>query len=451
MVHGHAGAARAKKRHGHCRPDNWQIPEETAMPQFTRRHTTALIGSALLSSALPTFAQDKRPIKIGFSMALSGGLAGGGKAALLTYQIWAEEVNKKGGLLGRPVELVYYDDQSSPATVPPIYSKLLDIDKVDLVLSGYATVPTAAAMPTIIEHKKMFLSLFALGLGEQFKYDRYFQLQPNGPTARTEISKGFYEIAMTLDPKPKTIAIAGADAEYSQIAMEGARINAPKYGMKIVYDRAYPPNTVDFSSIMRAIKATNPELIFIASYPPDSAGMVRAAYDVGVKARLFGGGLIGVQFAAVKAQLNTKLNNVVSYDLYVPEPTMQFPGIDEFLVRYRQRASAAGVDALGIYIPPFAYAEMQILEQAINATGSLDDGKLAAYIHQTTFKTVVGDIQFEETGEWAKARNLWVQYRGVTGSDIEQFKQAGKQVILYPPQFKSGTVVTPFDATQPAL
>ncbi len=419
------------------------------MSNFTRRQTTGLIGSTLLATAFPAFGQNaKPPVKIGFSMALSGGLAGGGKAALLTYQIWAEEVNKKGGLLGRPVELVYYDDQSSPATVPPIYSKLLDIDKVDLVLSGYATVPTAAAMPTIIEHKKMFLSLFALGLGEQFKYDRYFQLQPNGPVARTEISKGFYKIASSLTPKPKSIALAGADAEYSQIALEGARINAKKYDMKVVYDRTYPPNTVDFASIMRAIKASNPDVIFVASYPPDSAGMVRAAYDVGVKAQLFGGGMIGLQFAVLKTQLNTKLNNVVAYDLYVPEPTMNYPGIEEFLVRYRERASAAGVDPLGIYIPPFAYAEMQILEQAITKTGTLDDGKLAAYIHQNTFKTVVGDIRFEETGERAEPRILWIQYRNVVGADVEQFKQAGKQVILYPDNLKSGTVVAPFDATR---
>jgi branched-chain amino acid transport system substrate-binding protein len=419
------------------------------MSNVTRRQTTALIGSTLLATAFPAFGQGaKNPIKIGFSMALSGGLAGGGKAALLTYQIWAEEVNKKGGLLGRPIELVYYDDQSSPATVPPIYSKLLDIDKVDLVLSGYATVPTAAAMPTIIEHKKMFLSLFALGLGEQFKYDRYFQLQPNGPVARTEISKGFYEIASSLKPKPTSIALAGADAEYSQIALEGARINAKKYDMKVVYDRTYPPNTVDFASIMRAIKASNPDVIFVASYPPDSAGMVRAAYDVGVKAQLFGGGMIGLQFAVLKTQLNTKLNNVVAYDLYVPEPTMNYPGIEEFLVRYRERASAAGVDPLGIYIPPFAYAEMQILEQAITKTGTLDDGKLAAYIHQNTFKTVVGDIRFEETGEWAEPRILWIQYRNVVGADVEQFKQAGKQVILYPDNLKSGTVIAPFDATR---
>ena len=418
------------------------------MSGITRRESTALIGSALLSSTFPALAQTNQPpIKIGFSMALSGGLAGGGKAALLTYQIWAEEVNAKGGLLGRKIELVYYDDQSSPATVPAIYAKLLDIDKVDLVISGYATVPTAAAMPTVIQHKKVFLSLFALALNDQFKYDRYFQLQPNGPTAKTEISRGFYEVASALTPKPKTIALTGADAEYSQLALEGARINAKKYGMKIVYDRTYPSNTVDFASIMRPIKAASPDLIFLASYPPNSAGLVRAAYDVGIKAQLFGGGTIGLQFATFKQQLNTMLNNVVSYDLYVPEPTMKFPGIDQLLVRYRERAKAAGVDPLGIYIPPFAYAEMQILEQAIKAVGSLDDGKLAEYIHKTMFKTVVGDIKFAPDGEWAKPRILLVQYQNIVGNDVEQFKQAGKQVIIYPPELKSGNVRTPFDAT----
>ncbi len=140
---------------------------------------------ALAAFSLPITAanaqQQQPPVKIGFGMALSGGLAAGGKAALLVYQIWAEEVNARGGLLGRKVDLVYYDDQSNPSTVPGIYTKLLDVDKADLVISGYATVPTAAAMPIIIQRNKLFLSLFALGANNQFDYPRYFQIQPNGP------------------------------------------------------------------------------------------------------------------------------------------------------------------------------------------------------------------------------------------------------------------------------
>jgi len=412
--------------------------------RITRRETLAIAGTALAAFTFPAAAQSTNPIKIGFSMALTGGLAGGGKAALLAYQIWADDVNARGGLLGRKVELVFYDDQSNPSGVPAIYTKLLDVDKVDLLLSGYATVPTAAAMPVVIQRKKLFLSLFALAANDEFKYDRYFQLQPNGPQAKYELSKGFFEIAAAMAPKPQTVALTGADAEYSKLALEGARENAKKAGIKVVYDRAYPANTVDFTPIVRSIKATNPDLLFIASYPTDSVGMISSIHELGFAARLVGGGMIGLQFAAFKQKLGPMLNNIVCYDLYVPEPTMKFPGIEEFLVRYRDRAAQAGVDPLGIYIPPFAYSEVQILEMAIKAVGSLDDKKLADYIRSTSFKTVVGDIKFGDRGEWAEPRVLYVQYRDIVGNDVEQFKHPGKQVILYPPRFKSGEVRAPF-------
>ena len=406
-----------------------------------------MAGTAVATLAFPAAAQTTSPIKIGFSMALSGGLAGGGKAALLAYQIWAEEVNAKGGLLGRKVDLVFYDDQSSPASVPGIYSKLLDIDKVDLVISGYATVIAAAAMPVIIERRKVFLSIGALAVNDQFNYDRYFQVFPNGPTAKFEISKGFFELASSLDPKPKTVALVGADAEFSILALEGARENAKKAGIKIIYDQTYPPNTVDFTSIMRVIKSRKPDLLFIASYPPDSAGVIRSIYDVDFGARMVGGFMTGLQYGALKQQLGPRLNDIVAYDIYVPEPTMIFPGIEQFLVKYRERASQAGVDPLGLYIPPFAYAEMQILENAIKGVGGLNDKAIADYIRTHNFSTIVGDIKFGKHGEWAEPRVLLVQYRGIVGNDVNQFKQAGKQVIIYPPRYKSGELRVPFTPT----
>ncbi|GAC1554890.1 MAG: ABC transporter substrate-binding protein [Beijerinckiaceae bacterium] len=388
------------------------------------------------------------PIKIGFGMASTGGLAGGGRAALLSYQIWAEEVNARGGLLGRKVDLVYYDDQSNPGTVPGIYSKLLDVDKVDIVLSGYGTVPTAAAMPMIMQKGKMLLSLFALAANDQFQYDRYFQLQPNGPNAKAEFSRGYFELASKLNPKPQTVALVGADAEFGILCLEGARENAKKDDIKIVYDRTYPPSTMDFGPIVRSIKAANPDLVFIASYPPDSSGMIRAVHEVGLGAKMLGGGMIGLQFAALKQQLGPLLNNIVAYDLYVPEPTMNFPGIEPFLAKYRERAVQAGVDPLGLYIPPFAYAEMQILEQAVTKVGSIDDKKLAEYVRATKFSTIVGDIRFGDRGEWAEPRVLLVQYRGIAGNDVGQFKQPGKQVIVDPERYKSGDLVVPFVPTK---
>jgi branched-chain amino acid transport system substrate-binding protein len=403
------------------------------------------MAALLASPGAQAQTSTQPPIKIGFGMALSGGLAGGGKAALLAYQIWAEDVNARGGLLGRKVELIHYDDQSNPATVPGIYTKLLDIDKVDLVMSGYGTVPTAAAMPVIIQRKRLFLSMFALAANDQFKYDRYFQMQPNGPDAKVEFSRGFFELGAAMQPKPRTVALAGTDAEFPILALEGARENAKRHGIKIVFDRPYPPSTIDFSPIVRSIKAANPDLVFLATYPPDSTGMIRAAHEVGLSARMFGGGMIGLQFAAIKQQLGPMLNNIVAYDLYVPEPTMNFPGIEAFLKRYRERAVPAGVDPLGFYIPPFAYAEMQILEGAIRAVGSLDDGKLADYIRKTTFQTVVGEVKFGDRGEWAQPRIVLVQYRDIAGNDLDQFRKPGTQVILYPARFKSGEAKTPFE------
>jgi branched-chain amino acid transport system substrate-binding protein len=403
-----------------------------------------VIGLAWLTTSGTATAQSP-PIKIGYSMSLSGGLAAGGRQAALVYDMWAEDVNERGGLLGRKIAMIKYDDQSTPSTIPGIYSKLLDVDRVDLVLSGYGTAMTAAAMPAIMPHKKLFLSLFALAANDQFNYDRYFQMLPTGPDPRAEFSRGYFELAAAVVPRPQTVAIVGADAEFSALAMEGARENANKHGFRIVYDRTYPPKTVEFDSVVRTIKASNPDLVYIASYPPDSSGMIRAVHELGLGATMLGGGMIGLQFAQLKTQLGPLLNGVVAYDLYVPEPTMKFPGVEQFLNRYRQRAAIAGVDPLGLYLAPYAYAEMQILEAAVKAVGSLDDAKLADHIHKSTFDTVVGPITFGSRGEWAEPRILFVQYQGIQGGDVNQFKQAGRAVILHPARFRSGELRVPFE------
>ena len=415
------------------------------------RRRTAMIGFLAITAATvvaPAIIWAAEPIKIGLSMALTGGLAGGGKSALLAMQIWRDDINAKGGLLGRPVELVYYDDQTSSANVPGIYTKLLDIDKVDLVVSGYATNQIAPAMPIVMQKNRVFMALFGTGVNDKFNYDKYFQILPNGRETRLGPSLGFLETAMTMDPKPQTIALVGADAEYAQTVLEGARETVKRLGLKIVYDRSYPPNTVDFAQIIRSIQSVNPDIVFAASYPPDSVGLIRSAHEAGLKTKMFGGGMIGLAFAPIKQQLGPMLNGVVAYDVYVPEPTMKFPGIEDFLKRYQQKAAAEGVDPLGFYLPPFAYSEMQILADAVTAVGSLDQDKIAAYIHKTTFRTIVGDIKFASNGEWEKSRILFVQYQNITGNDVEQFRQAGKQVIVYPEEYKSGKFLYPYSELQ---
>ncbi len=401
--------------------------------------------SLAAAGALASAARAAEPLKIGFGMALTGGLAVNGKPSLLAMQLWQEDVNAKGGLLGRKVELVYYDDQSNPATVPGLYTKLLDVDKVDLVVGGYATNVTAPALPMIMQRNRLFFSLFCLALNEEFHYPRYFSMLPLGPQPKLAISKGFFDVAMAQSPKPKTVALVAADAEFANRVADGSRDNIKAAGLSIVYDRTYPPTTVDYTPIVRAVQATNPDILFVGSYPPDSVGMVRAVREVGLKVKAFGGAMVGLQSTAIKTQLGPLLNGIVNGEFWVPEPTLKFPGIEAFIARYQKRAASAEVDLLGYFIPPYAYARMQTIAQAVEATGGFDQTKLAEWLHKNTVKTVVGDIAFGPDGEWAKERALFVQYQGIKNNDIDQFRRAGTQVVLTPPEYRSGKMIWPYD------
>jgi len=416
-----------------------------------RLKLSLLSAAALLfgiaSAALPARAAD--PIKIGTGMALTGGLAANGKAAILAMKIWEEEINAKGGLLGRPVQLIYYDDQSNPSTVPGIFTKLLDVDKVDLICGDYGTNLLAPAMPVVIQHNMTFFALFGLDVNREFQYPRYFAMQPaGGPNPSAAFSQGFFEVAAAQNPKPKTLAIMAADAEFPHNAADGARENAKKAGLQIVYDKTYPPNTTDYSPIVRAVDAANADVVFSASYPPDAVGIVRAANEIGLKAKLFGGGLVGLQYASIKQQLGPMLNGIVNYDFWEPAKTLEFPGVEEFLKKYQAKAASEGVDPLGYYLPPFAYANVQVLQAAVEGTKSLDQDKLADWLRKNTIKTIVGDLAFGSNGEWKEARVLQVQFHDVQGSDLDQWKTDAKQTILWPDKYATGKAAYPYTSAK---
>jgi branched-chain amino acid transport system substrate-binding protein len=405
----------------------------------------ALAGAAAAAlaagslAAAPASAQTGEPIKIGYSMAQNG------KSALLAQKIWEEDVNAKGGILGRPVKLIYYDDKSSPAEIPAIYTKLLDIDKADLIVGPYATALIAPAMPIVIQRKKTFIGLLGLAVNSEFNYPNYFVMIPSGPDAKPAFTKGFFDIAMAQNPKPQTVAIVSADQEFSRNAADGARENAKKAGLKVVYDKTYPPATNDFAPIVRAIQATNPDLVNINSYPPDSVGMVRAINEIGFKPKMVGGGMVGLQATAIKTQLGPLLNGFINYDFWLPVPKMEFPGVADLMKKYQAKAAAEGVDPLGYYMAPWGYAQMQLLQQAVEGTKSLDDAKLGDYLRANTFKTVVGDVKFGDKGEWAESRVLQVQFQNVKGNDVGQFKDISTQVVVSPAAYESGKVIYPYE------
>jgi branched-chain amino acid transport system substrate-binding protein len=402
----------------------------------------ALLAATAIAASAPVMAQGQ-PIKIGIGIAQTGPLGGGGKAALLALRMWVEDVNAKGGLLGRKVELIAYDDQSNPATTPGIYTKLLDVDKVDLLVAPYGTNPTAPIMPLVKQRDLLLMGNFSFDVNAKIKHDKWFSNSPWGAGA---VAWGgtFLEAGKALGGK--TIAFLAADAEFAQNLATGARSISKAMGFQTVYDQNYPPNTVDFSSMIRAIRNAKPDIVFIASYPSESAAIVRSVNEIGVgsSVKLIGGGMVGLQFTPIMESLGSSLNGFVNYHSYVPEKTMDFPGIRDFLTRYQKRAVEEKVDPLGFYLPPYNYAIGQMLEQAITATKSLDQKALADYLRKNEMKTIVGGIRYDAVGEWATPRLPMVQFTGVVDKNVDQFRKAGVQPIIAPSKLQTGTVV-PFD------
>jgi len=421
------------------------------MLQNLKRRTWAWIGGTALAVAVGAMfvgdatAQNKEPIKIGFSMALTGPLSPNGKQALLGMKIWEDEVNGKGGLLGRPVKLIYYDDQSNPSTVPGIYTKLLDVDKVDLVLGGYATNMVAPAMPVIIQKKKTFISLFALDVNHEFKYPKYFSVLPTGPKTKPSFTEGVFQIAQQQNPKPTTLALAAEDAEFSRNSCEGARENAKIFGTKIVYDKTFPPGTTDFSPIVRAVQASNADIVIFCSYPLSSVGLVLAINELNYKPKIVGGAMVGLQATVFKQKLGPKLNGIINYETWVPSEKMMAPAV-EFFKKYQAKAGAEGVDPLGYYLGGWGYAYISVLGDAVTGAKSIEDDKIADYLRKNNFNTIMGNWSYGPGGEWTKSGMMQVQYHDIKdGAGLETWKGMSYQTVLTPSELATGKVIYPYE------
>jgi branched-chain amino acid transport system substrate-binding protein len=383
-------------------------------------------------------------IRIGYCLSLTGPLASNGKTARLAHQIWEKDVNQKGGLLGRNVEMICIDDQTNPKLVLDIYKRLLDEEKVDLVVGGYGDNSAAPAMPLIIERNRYLVALMALAVNASFGYTNYFVMIPTGPRPNEALTEGFFSLAANQSPKPETIAILAADAPFSKSPVAGAKGHADKYGIRVVADTRYSLATTDFAPIISQLKPITPDILFLCSYLNDSAGLLRAIDAVGLQPKMVGGAMIGPQNGSIKAELGPLLNGLINYEYWLPVPKMMYPGIAEVIAEYQTRAVAAGADPLGYYVAPQAYAQMQVVEQAILGTGSLDDEKMAQFTRDHTFKTILGDVKFGTGGGWSEPRVLEVQYQNIKGNDLQVFKDVRTQAVVWPSSLSSGSLIYPY-------
>lgn len=387
---------------------------------------------------------DALAIKIGYCLSLTGPLSGNSRSALLAHDIWREDVNRRGGLLGRPVELIRYDDGGDAARVGSLYARLMDEDGVDLVIGGYGTNTIQAAMPEIMPRQRFFVGLMGLGANNELQYPNYFAMIPTGPDANAALTEGFFETAARQSPRPTTVALLSADAVFARNPILGAKANAAKHGFEIVYEAVYPLATRDFAPFLDDVASTGCDLLFLCSYLQDTIDLVEAINKHAFRPKMVGASMIGPQNADVKSRLGPLLNGIVNYEYWAPVPSLAFDGVTELLATYRSLAVEAGVDPLGHYMAPLAYAQMQVVAQAIEGTGGLNDAELSEFARHSAFTTVMGKITFGALGEWMRPRVLQAQFQNVDGHDVDQFRDGSRQVVVAPQEMASGPLIYPY-------
>jgi branched-chain amino acid transport system substrate-binding protein len=303
----------------------------------------------------------------------------------------------------------------------------------------------APALPVVMQKGKTFVSLFALDVNHEFKYPKYFSVLPTGPQTKPSFTEGVFQIAQQQNPKPSTVALVVEDAEFSNNACDGARENAKKFNVNIVYDRKYPPATTDYTPIIRAVQAANPDIVIVCSYPLGSVGIVQAVRELNYKPKIIGGAMVGLQATVFKQKLGPKLNGIINYETWVPSDKMMKPAA-EFFKKYQAKAGAEGVDPIGYYLGGWGYAYINLLGEAIAGAKSLDDNKIADYLRKNTHKTIMGDWSYGPGGEWTKSGMMQVQYHDIKeGAGLDTWKGMSYQTVLTPADLKTGNVIYPYE------
>jgi len=340
-----------------------------------------------VGGVVPAIAQ--APIRIGASLSLTGTYAKLGKNQHEGYQICEKELNAKGGLLGRKVQFVVYDDQSMPATAVRLYEKLITEDKVDGVMGPYSSPVTEASVNVTEKYKKVMVaplaattSIFKRPPGQKRNYV-FMVISP---------AEVYLEGLLDTGVKRglKTVAVVNEDTLFSKAAASGAEEVAKKKGLQVVFKEAYPKGNTDFSALLTKVKSLNPDVIAAATYFDDAVALTRQMKELNVNPRMYG---VTVGGDLPEFYETLKQNAEYIYGATQWEPSLPYPGQKEFLDAYKKEFghepsyhSAAG------------YAGCVVYAEGVKRAGSLDSDKVRETLLKLETRTMFGDYKVDGDG-----------------------------------------------------
>ncbi len=377
---------------------------------------SAAAGLVALGSGYPVaaFGQEKKPVKIGYSISLTGEYAETGKYQQEGYELWKKQANAKGGLLGRPVELVFYDDKSDPATGARLFEKLITDDKVDLIIGPYSSAITATAAQAA---RKYEMPMLTNGSSEKIHQ------QGNRYVFMVFTPAGHYlEGAFALAARQglKTLAMINENTLFPKSTADGGVELATKtYKLQEVFREEYPKGATDVSGILTKIKAINPDILCSGSYFPDAVLIIRQMKELDVNPKMYAA-TVGValdEFGGSKG-VGKDAEYVYGSSQWEPDPKLPYPSIANFIADYRKEF---GRDP--DYHSSAGYAAGEVLEAAITKVGSFDNKKLRDAIAAMDMMTIQGRFKVDETGLQLGHRILLVQW------------QDGKKKVVWPDEF----------------
>jgi branched-chain amino acid transport system substrate-binding protein len=387
------------------------------MTSWKRLAPVALAGVVFASLPLPVAAQT--PIKIGASMSVTGTYAKPGTYQKQGYDVCIDELNAKGGILGRKVELVIYDDQSTPATAVRLYEKLITEDKVDAVMGPYSSAVSEAVANVTEKYKKVMVAPLA-ATTSIFKKGRKYIFMVITP------AENYLDglIDMAAKRGLKTVAIINEDTLFPKASASGTVEAAKKRGMQVVLQEAYPKGNTDFSALLVKIKAANPDVIAAGTYFDDAVAITRQMKELNVNPKMFGltvGGDLPEFYDLLKQ------NAEYVYGSTQWDESLPYPGQKEFLAAYKAKFKGQEPS----YHTAAGYAGCLIYAEAVKKAGTLDADKVRDQLLKMEIKTAFGEYKVEPDGFQIAHKTVMLQW------------QDGKRIVVWPDDLANGKMRYP--------